>query len=310
MKRISRRKFLGTGMLTIASTSVFGRLNFTEADTISKKKDFKISLAEWSLNKAYYAGQLEHLDFPVIAKKNFNINIVEYVSRFFKETNTPYLNELKKRAKDHGVKSHLIMVGGIGDLGESDPTKRLKNIEEHYKWIDIAGHLGCQSIRVNAYGNGSREDMAKSMTESLSLLGEYAAKEKINVIVENHGGLSSDVPWLLDIMKNVNMKNVGTLPDFGNFCIKSTKDGCIEEYSRYQGVQELLPYAKGISAKSYDFSAEGLETTIDYHRMFKIIKNGGFKGIIGIEYEGTRLSEYEGIKATKRLIENILKIIE
>lgn len=309
MKKITRRTFLEMGML--AAVSVPALYSHKPGLPFGKPgKDFQISLAEWSLNRAYYKGEFDHLDFPVIARKEFDIHIIEHVSRFFKETTSSYLTELKKRAKDNGVKNNLIMVGGIGDLGDMDTVKRRKSVESHYQWIDIANYLGCQAIRVNAYGGGSREELAKHFAESLYNLGEYAAKEKINVIVENHGGASSDVPWLLGVMRQVNLKNVGILPDFGNFCIRKTKtDGCVEEYDRYLGVKELMPYAKGVSAKSYDFDAAGRETTIDYTRMLRIVKDSGFKGIIGVEYEGNRLSEYEGIRATKRLIENVLNSI-
>ena len=308
MKTISRRNFLRLGLTTLVVAPAFSQLNAmkTLAARTTKKK-YELSLAEWSLNRAFYAGKFDHLDFPKVASEEFGIYILEHVSRFFKDTSVSYLNDLKQRCKDYGTKNNLIMVGQCGDLGEPDAAKRQKNVENHYKWVDIAKDLGCKSIRVNAYGKGSKEELAGNFGESLSKLGEYASKEKINVIIENHGGYSSDVPWLLGVIKQVNLPNVGTLPDFGNFCIKSDKNGCLEEYDRYKGVEELLTYAKGVSAKSYDFDSRGNETTIDYLRMFKIMQQVGFEGIIGIEYEGKRLSEYEGIKATKRLIENILK---
>lgn len=306
MKNISRRDFLGLGMLALATTPVWGRFDLAAPLARSKSK-FEISLAEWSLNRAFYGGTYDHLDFPKIAKQEFDISILDHVCRFFKNTSTPYLNELNKRAKDYGVKNNMIQVGGVGDLGEPDATKRAKNVENHYVWVDAAKYLGCKSVRVNAYGKGTREELAANFAESLHKLGEYGAKEKINIIIENHGGYSSDVPWLLGVIRQVNLPNVGTLPDFGNFCIKSDQHGCIEEYDRYQGVRELLPYAKALSAKSYDFDAAGNETTIDYLKMLQLIKDAGFSGIIGVEYEGKRLTEYEGIRATKKLIENTLK---
>ena len=272
------------------------------ANALAKTPFFQISLAQWSLHKTLFAGQLDNLDFPLKAKKDYGINIVEYVSPFFKkqEKDQSYLKELKKRTDDNGITNNLIMVDGEGNLGDTDAAKRNQAVENHYKWIDAAKYLGCKTIRVNAAGKGTSAEVQKAAIEGLSKLSEYGQKNKINVIVENHGGYSSNGEWLVGVMKGVNNKYCGTLPDFGNFRISPT-----EQYDRYKGVQELLPYAKGISAKSHDFDANGNETGTDYQRMFKMIKAAGWKGIVGIEYEGSRLSEDEGIRATKALLERI-----
>ena len=255
---------------------------------------------------------MTNLDFPVIAKQQFGISVVEYVNQFFKDKagDTNYLNELLKRCNDNGVKNHLIMIDGEGGLGDLDNPKRKQAVENHHKWVDAARHLGCVTIRVNAFGEGSAEDVQNAAIESLSSLGEYAAKQNINVIVENHGSYSSDGQWLATTMKKVNKTNVGILPDFGNFCIK--REGgqpwggkCIEEYDRYKGVSEMMPYAKGASAKTYDFDSNGNCIETDYYRMLKIIKDSGFHGYIGIEYEGDKFSEEEGIRKTKALLEKV-----
>lgn len=305
---ISRRRFLKEAGIVIASTSMLpGSVWASEVVPF-----FEISLAEWSLHRAIEKGGIKNLDFPEIAKKEFGISIVEYVSRFFKDEvkNKSYLNELNKRAKDNGVRNNLIMVGGEGDLGEADSVKRMQAVENHYKWIEAAKYLGCKTIRTNAYGKGSKEEVAKALTDGMGMLCEFAAKADINVVIENHGGYSSDAGWLTMILKDIGMPNAGALPDFGNFCIQKDNSGkCTESYDRYKGIKKLMPYAKGISAKSYDFDNNGDETTIDYLKMMKIIKKSGFRGAIGIEYEGTRLSEYEGIRATKKLLEKLGGIV-
>jgi sugar phosphate isomerase/epimerase len=273
---------------------------------MKKKKFFEISLAEWSLHKTLFAKKMDNLDFPVVAKRDYGISVVEYVNQFFKDKakDTNYLNELLKRCNDNGVKNHLIMIDGEGGMGDTDNAKRTKAVENHYKWVDAAKYLGCKTIRVNAYGEGTAEDVQKAAVDGLSRLGEYAKKVRINVIVENHGGYSSNGQWLSGVMKSVGMKNVGTLPDLGNFCIKHTPDyKCLEEYDRYKGTQELMPFAKGVSAKTREFDEAGNCIETDYKRMFRIIKDAGFKGYIGIEYEGNKLSEDEGIRKTKALIE-------
>ncbi|WP_221391910.1 sugar phosphate isomerase/epimerase [Dyadobacter sp. NIV53] len=302
----SRRDFLKkAGATALAATTLTDLL----AESAAKKLWFDISLAEWSLHKELFAKKITNMDFPELAKKEFGISIVEYVNQFFKDKaeDKTYLNELLKRCKDNGITNNLIMIDGEGGLGELDAAVRNKAVENHYKWVECAKYLGCKTIRVNAYGKGTNEEIAKAAVEGLGKLGEFAKKTGINVIVENHGGSSSNGQWLSGVMKEVNMKNVGTLPDFGNFCIKrkSGSSECEESYDRYQGTKELMPFAKGVSAKTYDFDEKGNCIETDYTKILKIVKDSGFKGIAGIEYEGSKLSEYDGIKATKALLERV-----
>lgn len=307
----NRRVFLKQLGVFTAGAGALSSLPFAANAFEAKKSFFEISLAEWSLHKSLFSNKITNLDFPVIAKKEFGINVVEYVNQFFKDKakDTTYLNELLKRCKDNGIKNHLIMVDGEGGLADLDEAKRKQTVENHYKWVDAAKHLGCSTIRVNSYGEGSAEDVQKAAIDGLGRLGEYGAKAGINIIVENHGGYSSNGKWLAAVMKGVNKKNVGTLPDFGNFCLKRSKDGCEEEYDRYEGVAELMPYAKGASAKTYDFDEQGNCIETDYNRIMKTVKDSGFKGYVGIEYEGSTLDEYTGIKKTKALLEKVAKTL-
>lgn len=269
---------------------------------------FSFSLAEWSFNKELFSGKMTNLDFPVKAKSDFNISAVEYVNQFFKDKaqDQSYLSELKTRCDDNGVTSVLIMCDGEGAIGDSDIAKRSKAVENHYKWVEAAKFLGCHSIRVNAQGEGTDEEIAKNATDGLHKLSTFAKDFGINVIVENHGGSSSNGLWLSSVIKNVGLPNCGTLPDFGNFCITRNPDGtCKEEYDRYKGVEELMPYAKGVSAKSYNFDTDGNCVEIDYARIMKIVKDAGYTGHVGIEYEGNSLPADEGIRATKALLERV-----
>ncbi len=289
---------------------------------------FKISLAQWSLHNGFFGdaldkgwpvfnealvkdpqsilrGDLDPLNFPAIAKNEFGIDAVEYVNIFFydKGKDQQYLNKLKQRCEDNGVSSLLIMCDRLGDLGETNDELRRTAVENHYPWVEAAKFLGCHSIRVNAAGSGTAAEVQQAAIDGLGRLSEYGAEAGINIIVENHGGYSSDGMWLSEVMRQVNMDNCGTLPDFGNFCIESGDDGCINEYDRYKGVAELMPYAKGVSAKSHDFDVSGNETHTDYTKMLTIVKEAGYTGHIGIEYEGSVMSESDGIKATKTLLE-------
>jgi L-ribulose-5-phosphate 3-epimerase len=265
-----------------------------------KKHPFEISLAQWSWHKWLFGQaepKLDNLDFAKEANA-LGIKAVEYVNIFFKDKaeDTKYLAEMKKRAGDLGVKSLMIMCDDEGALGDPEPRLRSQAVNNHHKWVRAAKYLGCHSIRVNAYSKGSYEEQQKLAADGLRRLSEYAAGHDINVIVENHGGLSSDGHWLTGVIKKADLPNCGTLPDFGNFP---------PEIDIYEAVEMLMPYAKSVSAKSYDFDEKGDETRIDYYRMMKIVLDAGYKGYVGIEYEGDRLSETDGIIATKKLLEKI-----
>jgi sugar phosphate isomerase/epimerase len=246
---------------------------------------------------------MTNLQFPVVARE-MGIMGVEYVNQFFKDKakDEKYLAELKKICKNEGVESVLIMCDGEGMVGHPEKEERIKTAENHKKWIDAAAFLGCHSIRVNAGSKGTFEEQQKLAADGLHMLCEYGDTKKINVIVENHGGLSSNGDWLAGVMKLVNHKRVGTLPDFGNFIIDRQTG---EEFDRYKGMELLMPFAKGVSAKSNDFDAEGNETKSDFFRIMKIVQASGFKGWVGIEYEGSVLPEKEGIIATKKLLEKV-----
>lgn len=277
---------------------------------------FKISLAQWSLHRALKSGELDNLDFPAKTKNTWGIDAVEYVNQFFmdKARDKNYLGELKKRCEDLGVTSVRIMIDEEGDLGNTNQSERMKAVENHYKWVEAAQFLGCSDIRVNARGEGSEEEVAAAAADGLKKLTAFASDYGIAIIVENHGGYSSNGQWLAGVMKQVDDPNCGTLPDFGNFCIERTepKDDtieaymetrCLEEYDMYQGVAEMMPFAKGVSAKSYAFDDLGNDTRIDYGKMLQIVKDAGYSGYIGIEYEGVgNISEEEGIRNTLELL--------
>lgn len=275
---------------------------------------FEISLAEWSFHKTLFSNQMTNLDFPVIAKNTYGISVVEYVNQFFKDKaeDTKYLNELLRRCNDNDVKNHLIMCDDEGPLADTDSRKRERAVENHYKWVNAAKTLGCATIRVNAFSEeeGSAEDIQDAAVDGIGKLAEYAEKIGINIILENHGGYTSDGEWMAGLMKRINKFNVGTLPDFGNFCVK--REGghvwngkCIEQYDRYKGVYEMMPYAKGVSAKAQVFDENGNCVETDYYKMFKIIKDSGFRGYVGIEFSNEETSEDEGVRKTKVLLEKI-----
>lgn len=268
---------------------------------------FKISLAQWSLHQSLFAGKLSNLDFPIKAKTDFGISAVEYVNQFFmdKANDRGYLAELKKRCDDHGVVSVLIMCDHEGGLGETNKMQLAKSVDNHKKWVEAAQFLGCHSIRVNAHGEGSRKEVAKASVDGLRSLCEFAKPFNINIIVENHGGYSSDGKWLSRVIRDTEMSNCGTLPDFGNFCLKMVDEKCEEWYDRYQGTEELMPYAKGVSAKAGKFDNEGNCIETDYYKMLSIVKKAGYTNYLGIEYEGGTLSEDDGIRAVKALLEKV-----
>ena len=303
----TRRTFMKSAALAAAAIST-GQLvnakqsNINPLQPMGDEDDlfFKISLAQWSLNRKIRGGDLDNLDFPAYAKENFGIHAVEYVDQFFPSADKEYVKGLLKRTEDIGVKNVLLMIDTAGSLGVLDEEERKLAVEKHYQWVEAAEILGCHSIRVNARGRGSDLDVAHATTKSLTTLSRFAADYGINVIVENHGGVSSRASWLASVIRNTGMVNCGVLPDFGNFIIDRREGG--EKYDLYLGMKELMPLAKGVSAKSHEFDEEGNETTKDFYRLLKIVKDAGFRGYIGIEYEGRTLSADDGIKATKELL--------
>lgn len=313
-----RRKFIQTS--TVASLALSTGLlsscqekSKTEAATEKKQHMLDISLAQWSLNQSFFNKKLDVNDFASISKSVHDISAVEYVNQFYVDhaTDEKFWNEMRSRADNVGVKSLLIMVDAEGDLGNLNDKDRNQAVQNHYKWVNAAKLLGCHSIRVNAFGEGGKEQVGTALEDGLGKLAEYSAKENINVLIENHGLYSSDGAWIAQLIKKVNTPYLGTLPDFGNWCTNIKwgsihGEGCEAVYDIYQGVSDFMPFAKGVSAKAYNFNEDGEETSIDFAKMIALVKDAGFSGHIGVEYEGSTMSEVEGIRATKALIEKYI----
>lgn len=310
-----RRAFLKTSLLA-GSAVMLQPLTQAGSEPLGK---IEISLAEWSLQRSIRAGKFTHLDFAAKAKEEYGISTVEYVNGLFGNSKTDfkeagqnpaYLKEMLTRSKDAGVTNHLIMVDEEGSLAGIDEKERLQAVDDHKKWIEAAKFLECKTVRVNLYGKGTTERKKAASIDSLDRLGEFAGTMGLNIVVENHGSDSSKGFWLAAIMKEVGRNNVGTLPDFGNFCIThpwgTTQSQCEEQYDRYKGIEELLPFAKGVSAKAYDFDANGEQPKMDYKRLIGLVKQSGFIGYIGVEYEGFNQPEEEGIRNTIKLLKRYL----
>ena len=292
LRNVSRRDFLSTAAGLAAAGMVTPSLLASE-----KKPLYKISCTEYSLHRMIARGELDHLDYAPFIRKTFDLDAVEYWSSPFqgKVTDEKYVAQVRKRADDAGVKGLVILVDGEGNLGDPDEKKRRQAVENHHKWVDAGKELGCHSIRVNARSEGSFDEQQKLAADGLRQLCEYAKKPGLAIIVENHGGLSSNGEWLAGVMKMVDMKNCGTFPDFGNF----------HDYDRYKGTKELMPWAKAVSAKSHEFDEEGNETKTDYRKMMKIVVDADYHGYVGIEFEGSQIPEVEGVRKTKELLERV-----
>lgn len=314
MPSMTRRTFVVAAAAAVAAPH---RLLAREAPL------FRISLAQWSLHRTFFGTSLSlpwserealfkrdpdrlwqgtalPIDFPVIARREYGLEAVEYVNTMMygKADDAAWLTELDRRAKGEGVYHHLIMCDLEGALGDPDPAARTVAIENHVRWLRCASRLGCAMIRVNAQSRGTPEEQAKLAADGLRRLAERAEEFKLRVVVENHGGYSSRATWLVDVLKRADHPLLGTLPDFGNFTVSST-----ERYDAYRGVEEMMPMAAAVSAKSHDFGADGEEVDIDYARMLRLVLGAGFRGWIGVEYEGQRLPEPEGVRRTVTLLE-------
>ncbi|MFD0863360.1 sugar phosphate isomerase/epimerase family protein [Sungkyunkwania multivorans] len=321
---MNRRNFIQNTAQFGLAVSAFGIFSCADSKKSEKQQPktqekiepfFQLSLAQWSIHKMIMEEGLDPFDFAKKAKQ-WGFGGLEYVSQLYSKFLEGYENEaegmdalvakLKAESDKYELKNLIIMVDGEGDFAVADDLERNLAVEKHKKWVKAAKDLGCHSIRVNLFGVTDPETWKQYSVDSLKKLSAYAAPLGVNVLVENHGWLSSNGKLLAEVMEEINMQNCGTLPDFGNFCVKR-KDGarwgeCEEEYDRYQGMKEILPYAKAISAKSYDFDESGNETTIDYARMLQMVKDAGYDGYIGVEYEGDQLNEEQGILATKNLL--------
>lgn len=294
----SRRHFLHLAGVAGTGLMLTGRRGSLAATPV--EPPFRISLAEWSVHRMIFdEALLTNLQFPAFAR-SLGFEAVEFVNTcFFDKASSPaYLTELRSICRQEGIKSLLIMCDNEGMVGHPDHRERLQTLENHKKWIDAAAYLGCHSVRVNAGSTGSYEEQQKLASDGLHLLCEYGDTAGIHILVENHGGLSSNADWLAGVMQLTAHKRLGTLPDFGNFRISET-----ETFDPYRGMEILMPWARGVSAKSHDFDDQGGETATDYPRMLRIVLDSGFNGYIGVEYEGTRLPEKEGILATRMLLE-------
>ena len=309
MKRKEFIKLASTGALGISS------LGYLSCES-QKEIFFKLSLAQWSLNKAIRGGEMSPYLFAE-KSKNLGFTGLEYVNQLYDDVMKSedksssiknFILKYNQLASDNGMDNVLIMIDEEGDLAGENEEQRLKSIDNHKLWIDTAAEMNCTSVRLNLYGSKDIETWKALSIDSLSKLGEHAKGTGLNVIVENHGRITSNIPELMNAINGVNMDNVGTLPDFGNFCMAdegygSVFDGtCETVYDFYKGVEEMMPKAFAVSAKSNDFDGNGDEKTIDYMKMLKIVKSFGYTGYIGVEYEGKRLSEVEGIKATRDLL--------
>ena len=302
---LNRRNFITGSLLTAAAVTFPQAFRAAHA---APAHSFRISLAQWSLNRAFFSGSLDPLDFARITREKFGLEGVEYVNQFYFDTlNDKLVSELRNRADGEGVTSLLIMVDREGAIGAPDANARRQAVENHYRWADAAHRLGCHSIRVNAQSEGSWDEQMKLAADGLNQLAAYCERLGLNVLVENHGGLSSNATWLTGVMKLADNPRVGTLPDFGNFVIDRETG---ESYDRYKGTRELMPWARAVSAKSHGFDANGEETSTDYRKMLEIVQDAGYRGWIGVEYEGDAHSEEEGIWLTIRLLESVRSQLE
>jgi L-ribulose-5-phosphate 3-epimerase len=272
-----------------------------------------ISLAAWSLNQSFFkAKRWKNVDLPRICREQFDIGGLEFVNQFFENPMRGHLNELKKNGNAHGVQFVLIMVDGEGDMSAADKKERLQAAVAHRKWVDIAHYLGCHAIRCNMGGPRkdwqNDKDIVSRAAESFNHLLEYARGADLNVVIENHGGASSNADVVVSLMKAVNNPNFGTLPDFGN--VNAGDDHA-------DVIRKIVPWAKGISVKAM-WAADGTHPRFDIEKLIGICKDAGYQGFWGIESSygrsGARQddnlshdqlwnNEVKGVQLTKAVIE-------
>ncbi len=292
---LNRRQFIRNAAVSAGALTLAGRFAWATGDPPPR---YTISLAAWSLHRMFFASKIDQLGMIRLCRSEFDLDAFEMVSTMWPEPTPAYVRQLKGVADEAGVRLLLIMCDGQGNMSDVARKERSKAVENHGKWVDRAAQLGCHSIRCNVGSvRPDDADAVKRAAESFAALTEYGKKNRIQIIIENHGGVSSDPAWLVSLMKAVDDPFFGTLPDFGNFP---------PETDKYDAIRRMMPYAKAVSAKCYDFDdTTGLETTIDFPRMMDIVTSAGYRGYVGIEYEGKRLDERTGIKRAAALLKTI-----
>ncbi len=270
-----------------------------DADSARSAWSPRISLAQWTFHRAIKSGALAPMEFAPFASEQIGVRGVEYVSTFYRAMpmDGSWAQVLRQRARDAGTESLLIMVDGEGMLGAPTADARRAAVDAHRRWLDVASVLGCHAIRVNALGEGDAAAQVEPCADGVSMLCEHAAKQGLWVLIENHGGCSCDGGWVAEVVRRSKAANLGTLPDFGNFRCEDGSEG-----DRYEGVAAMLPFARALSAKSHDFTADGNEQHTDYARMLRLAERAGYSGWVGIEYEGKVLGEVDGARRTRDLL--------
>lgn len=288
---VSRRSFLASAFSSTFVGSLFGNEE-KEAQWL------QISLQQYSFNGMLRSKKLAPLDYPKFAVEKTGIKALEYFNGFFEDkiNSAKFLAELKNRCGDLGVENQLILCRSDLALDSADAGQRKGAAALLSRWGAFAKELGCHSIRVDCRSKGNREDVKKQAVDGLHQLCDLLEPMKMNAIVENHGNWSSKGDWVKEVMESVKRDNCGTLPDFGNF----------KGYDKYQGVKDMLPWAKAICAKVHKIKPDGEAAQTDFERMLKIVKEGGFRGYVGIEFEGGA-DPVAGVLGTKRLIEKTLQ---
>jgi L-ribulose-5-phosphate 3-epimerase len=268
----SRRDLLG-GAAAAAMAAFLTGTHSTHAAPASDE----ISLAAWSLVRSFRNGKWKLVDLPRICRENLGIGALEFVNQFFENPVLQYLQTVKRAGKQYEVKFVRIMVDGEGEMAAVEKKDRLASARAHRKWVDIAYELGCADIRCNMRGGTpdwkNDKDLVKRAAEAFNDLLEYARPANIDILIENHGGASSDPDTLVAVMKAVNNPHFGTLPDYGNVNLGD---------DRYEVMRKILPYAKGVSVKAA-WTADGNNVFGDLEKLIKITQESGFHGFWGIE---------------------------
>jgi len=292
---LSRRELvkqfaIGAGVLALPQ--------FLQAKGTLESNGLTLAVQQYSFNRQLRDGTFDILDFPKTVVDGTGITALEYFNGHIldKVRDTRFFRELKKRSNDVGATCTMMLCRSDIALDSPDSSTRYNAVEGYIPWMEAVRLLGGNAIRVDCRSDGDFEEQKKYAIDGLRQLCDVAAPFGMNILVENHGGFSSNGKWLADVMSKVEKRNCGTLPDFQNF----------HGYDPYVGVEELMPYAKIVCAKSKEFDSDGNETNVDYRRMMKIVLDSGFKGSIGIEFEGHGMDPVKGILATKRLIERMV----
>lgn len=254
-----------------------------------------------------YPKLLRISEFPARARDTFGVDAIETVAFQFDGLDDPEIDAFDQALKDIGVKLLNIAID-VGDLLETDTDKRAADLKVIERWIERFAAMGSQFVRVNPgspFSQHHGDQPPAHLVEALQELGTFANERGTRLLVENHGGPSSNPAWMRQLLDAVGPNSLGLLLDLGNFDVlmapmmamffggESEKKDPAEVFSGldlttlYEGIEALADKAELVSLKAHHVSDDGDVGPVDLERALGILNAHSYSGALTVEYEGS-----------------------